>query len=31
MREKKRKGLVEDYFQAMEMKLVELLGYILED
>ncbi len=25
MREKKRKGLVADYFRAIEMKLVELL------
>ena len=31
MREKKRKGMVGDYFRAIEMKLVELLEYILQD
>ena len=31
MREKKRKGFVSDYFHAMEMKLVELLEYIIQD
>lgn len=31
LREKKRKGLVDDYFKAMEMKLIELLDYILQD
>ena len=31
MREKKRKGLVSDYFHAMEMKLIELLEYIIQD
>lgn len=31
MKEKKRKGMVPDYFRAIEMKLVELLEYILRD
>lgn len=31
MKEKKRKGLVPDYFRAIEMKLVEVLEYILQD
>ena len=31
MREKKRRGLVQDYFKIMEMKLIELLDYILTD
>ena len=31
LREKKRKGLVDDYFRVMEMKLIELLDYIVQD
>lgn len=31
LREKKRKELVPDYFGVMELKLMELLDYILED
>lgn len=31
IREKKRKNYVNDYFNSMEMKLMELLDYILLD
>lgn len=31
MREKKRKNFAKDYFTIMEMKLIDLLDYILED
>lgn len=31
LREKKRKGLVDDYYKIMELKLFELLDFILED
>lgn len=31
IREKKRKNFAPDYFTIMEMKLMELLDYILED
>jgi hypothetical protein len=31
LREKKRKGLVSDYYKIMELKLFELLDFILAD
>lgn len=31
LREKKRKGIVSDYFKIMEIKLFELLDFILQD
>lgn len=31
LREKKRKGLVPDYYRIMELKLFELLDFILQD
>jgi hypothetical protein len=31
LREKKRKGLVSDYYKIMELKLFELLDFILHD
>lgn len=31
LREKKRKGLVADYYKIMELKLFELLDFILQD
>jgi hypothetical protein len=31
LREKKRKGLVPDYYKIMELKLFELLDFILQD
>ena len=31
LRERKRKGLVSDYYKIMELKLFELLDFILQD